>query len=106
LGAGRVGELRRWYERALAAPGALSSSERAEALAGLGITFVYTDTPDPARTALTDLPRALLASAGVMHLGRDGRKEKLRATSARMPESSAFLNPEAARIFALEHRPR
>ena len=41
-----------------------------------------------------------------MHLGRNGRKEKLRATSARMPESSAFLNPEAARICALEHRPR
>ena len=54
LGAGRVAELRRWYERALADPGALSSSERAEALAGLGITLAYTDTHDPAREALTE----------------------------------------------------
>jgi hypothetical protein len=54
LGAGRVAELRRWYERALADPGALSSSERAEALAGLGITLAYTDTPDPPREALTE----------------------------------------------------
>jgi non-specific serine/threonine protein kinase len=54
LGAGRVGELRHWYERALADPGALSSAERADALAGLGITLAYTDTPDPARTALTE----------------------------------------------------
>jgi len=53
-GAGRVAELRRWYERALADPGALSSSERAEALAGLGITLAYTDTHDPAREALTE----------------------------------------------------
>ncbi|MBV8217950.1 MAG: tetratricopeptide repeat protein, partial [Solirubrobacterales bacterium] len=54
LGAGRVGELRRWYEHALANPGALSPSERAGALTGLGITLAYSDTPDPARTALTE----------------------------------------------------
>jgi predicted ATPase len=54
LGAGRVTELRRWYERALVDPGALSSGERADALAGLGITLAYTDTPDPARKALTE----------------------------------------------------
>ena len=54
LGAGRNPELRRWYERALADPGALSSDERADALAGFGHTLVYSDTPDPARTALTE----------------------------------------------------
>jgi tetratricopeptide (TPR) repeat protein len=54
LGAGRNSELRRWYESALADPSALSSGQRAEALAGYGHTLVYTDTPDPARTALTE----------------------------------------------------
>ncbi len=54
LGAGRNGELRRWYERALADPRVFSSSQRADALAGFGHTLVYTDTPDPARTALTE----------------------------------------------------
>lgn len=54
LGAGRIGELRRWYEHALADPGALSPGERADALAGLGITLAYSDTPDPARTALRE----------------------------------------------------
>ena len=54
LGAGRNHELRRWYERALADPGALSSDERADALAGFGHTLVYSDTPHPARTALTE----------------------------------------------------
>ena len=54
LGAGRNSELRRWYERALADPSVFSPSQRADALAGLGITLVYTDTPAPARTALTE----------------------------------------------------
>jgi predicted ATPase/DNA-binding SARP family transcriptional activator len=53
LGAGRVAELRRWYERVLADPGGLSSGQHADALAGLGITLAYSDTPEPARTALT-----------------------------------------------------
>ncbi|HXN61867.1 MAG TPA: tetratricopeptide repeat protein, partial [Acidimicrobiales bacterium] len=54
LGAGRNRELRRWYERALADPSVFSPSQRADVLAGLGITLVYTDTPAPARTALTE----------------------------------------------------
>lgn len=54
LGAGRNSELRRWYERALADPAALSPGERADALAGFGITLAYSDTPEPARTALTE----------------------------------------------------
>ena len=36
LGAGRIRELERWYERALADPTALSPGDRAKALAGLG----------------------------------------------------------------------
>jgi predicted ATPase len=63
LGAGRNGELRRWYERALADPGALSSDERADALAGFGHTLVYSESPDPARTALTEA-LALYRAAG------------------------------------------
>ena len=54
LGAGRNGELRGWYEEALADPGELSPSERADALAGFGHTLAYTDTPKPARAALTE----------------------------------------------------
>ena len=54
LGAGRVAELRRWYEGALADPGGLSSGQRADALAGLGIALAYSDTPEPARTALAE----------------------------------------------------
>ena len=53
LGVGRNSELRHWYERALAGPVELSSSERADALAGLGHTLAYADTPDPARRVLT-----------------------------------------------------
>ena len=54
LGAGRNSELRRWYERALADPDALLPGQRADALAGFGITLAYSDTPEPARTALTE----------------------------------------------------
>ena len=54
LGAGRNRELRRWYEAARADPGGLSLRHRADALAGLGITLAYSDTPEPARTALTE----------------------------------------------------
>ena len=54
LGAGRNGELRRWYERALADPDALSPGQRADALAGFGFTLAYSEASDPARTALTE----------------------------------------------------
>jgi predicted ATPase/DNA-binding SARP family transcriptional activator len=54
LGAGRNSELRHWYERALADPAALSSSERADALTGHGYTLVYSDDPERARPALTE----------------------------------------------------
>jgi predicted ATPase/DNA-binding SARP family transcriptional activator len=54
LGAGRLSELKGWYERALADPGTLASVERADALVGYGITLAYSDTPDPARTTLTE----------------------------------------------------
>jgi non-specific serine/threonine protein kinase len=54
LGAGRNGELRRWYERALAEPDALSSGQRADALAGFGLTLVYSEDIDPARAAFVE----------------------------------------------------
>ena len=54
LGAGRNSELRRWYERALADPDALSPGQRAYALAGFGITLAYSEDLDPARTALIE----------------------------------------------------
>jgi predicted ATPase/class 3 adenylate cyclase len=54
LGAGRIRELARWYERALADPDALAPAERADALAGLGMTLEFEESLDPARAALTD----------------------------------------------------
>ena len=54
LRAGRLSELRRWYELALADPGMLASVERADALAGYGIALAYSDNPDPARITLTE----------------------------------------------------
>lgn len=54
LGAGRNAELRGWYERALGNPVALSSLQRADALAGLGHALAYSETLEPARTALTE----------------------------------------------------
>jgi tetratricopeptide (TPR) repeat protein len=54
LAVGRLSELRPWYERALADQGELSSRQRADTLAGFGIALAYSDTPDPARTALTE----------------------------------------------------
>jgi predicted ATPase/DNA-binding SARP family transcriptional activator len=54
LGAGRNSELRRWYERALADPDALARGQRADALAGFGITLAYSEELAPARTAFIE----------------------------------------------------
>jgi predicted ATPase/DNA-binding SARP family transcriptional activator len=54
LGAGRIRELERWYERALADPTALSPGDRAKALAGLGSALVFLERIDQARTALIE----------------------------------------------------
>ncbi len=60
LGAGRIRELERWYERALADPTALSPGDRAEALAGLGRALVFLERLDQARAALMEAPSTLL----------------------------------------------
>src|SRR5579862_5999957 len=52
LGAGRIRELERWYERALVDPTALSPGDRAKALAGHGSALVFLERLDPARVAL------------------------------------------------------
>ena len=54
LGAGRIRELERWYERALADPTAMSSRDRARALTGLGYALVYLERLEQARTALIE----------------------------------------------------
>src|ERR1700722_3685168 len=54
LGAGRIRELERWYERAPAAPAALSPGDRAKALAGLGNALVFLERVEQARTALIE----------------------------------------------------
>ena len=54
LGDGRIRELERWYERALAAPTALSPGDRAKALAGLGEALVFLERIDQARSALIE----------------------------------------------------
>jgi predicted ATPase/DNA-binding SARP family transcriptional activator len=54
LGAGRIRELERWYQRALADPTALSPEDRAKALAGLGSALTYLERLDQARTALIE----------------------------------------------------
>jgi tetratricopeptide (TPR) repeat protein len=63
LAAGRVGELARWYERALADPDALAPGDRADALAGLGLTLEFEENVVPARRALTEA-LALYQQAG------------------------------------------
>jgi predicted ATPase/class 3 adenylate cyclase len=63
LAVGRIGELARWYERALADPDALAPADRADALAGLGLTLEFEENVDPARTALTEA-LALYRQAG------------------------------------------
>ena len=54
LGAGRIRELERWYERALADPTALSPGDRAKALAGLGYALVFLERLEQARAALIE----------------------------------------------------
>jgi predicted ATPase/DNA-binding SARP family transcriptional activator len=54
LGAGRLRELERWYERTLADPTALLPRDRAKALAGLGHTLVFLERLEPARAALIE----------------------------------------------------
>ncbi len=54
LGAGRIRELERWYERALAGPTTLSPGDRAKALAGLGHALVFLERLEQARAALTE----------------------------------------------------
>jgi predicted ATPase/DNA-binding SARP family transcriptional activator len=54
LGAGRIRELERWYERALADPTALSPGDRAKALAGLGGALVFLERLEQARAALME----------------------------------------------------
>ena len=54
LGAGRIRELERWYERALADPTALSPGDRAKALAGLGSALVFLERLEQARAALME----------------------------------------------------
>lgn len=54
LGAGRIGELARWYERALADPDALAAGDRADVLAGLGLACEFEENLDSARAALTE----------------------------------------------------
>jgi predicted ATPase/class 3 adenylate cyclase len=63
LGAGRIGELARWYERALAGPEVLAPGDRADALAGRGMTLEFEENLDPAREALTQA-LALYEQAG------------------------------------------
>jgi predicted ATPase/DNA-binding SARP family transcriptional activator len=54
LGAGRLRELERWYELALADPSSLSPEGRAKALAGLGNALVFLERPEQARAALIE----------------------------------------------------
>jgi predicted ATPase/DNA-binding SARP family transcriptional activator len=54
LGAGRIRELERWYERALTEPTALSPGDRAKALTGLGQALVFLERLEPARAALIE----------------------------------------------------
>jgi predicted ATPase/DNA-binding SARP family transcriptional activator len=54
LGAGRIRELERWYERALADPSALSRGDRAKALAGLGRALVFLERLEQAQPALRE----------------------------------------------------
>jgi predicted ATPase/class 3 adenylate cyclase len=63
LAVGRIGELSQWYERALADPDALAPGDRADALAGLGMTLEFEQNLGPARTALTEA-LALYEQAG------------------------------------------
>jgi non-specific serine/threonine protein kinase len=54
LADGRIRELTRWYERALADRTALSPEDRAKALAGLGRALVFLERVDQARAPLME----------------------------------------------------
>jgi non-specific serine/threonine protein kinase len=54
LAVGRIGELARWYERALADARALAPAARADALAGLGRALEFEENVEAARRALTE----------------------------------------------------
>ena len=54
LGAGRIRELERWYERALADPTALPQGDRAKALAGLGRALVFLERHEQGRASLIE----------------------------------------------------
>jgi predicted ATPase/DNA-binding SARP family transcriptional activator len=66
LGDGRLRDLERWYERALADPTALSLGDRANALAGLGHVLVFLERLEQARAALIEA-LALYRDAGDEH---------------------------------------
>ena len=99
LGAGRIRELMRWYERALADPTALSSGDRAKALAGLGGALVFLERLEQARAALIEA-LALYRDAGdergeTLVLLRLGAAELI----AGAPESSLAWAEQALSIY-------
>ena len=99
LGAGRIRELERWYERALADPTALSPADRAKALAGLGSALVFLERLEQARAALIEA-LTLYRNAGdergeTLVLLRLGAAEFI----AGAPESSLGWAEQALRIY-------
>jgi tetratricopeptide (TPR) repeat protein len=97
LGAGRLRELERWYERALAAPTALLTRDRAKALAGLGHALVFLERLEPARAALIEA-LTLYRDAG------DERGETLVLLSLGAAEFIAGA-PESALVWAEQALP-
>jgi len=99
LGAGRIRELERWYERALADPTALAPGFRAKALAGLGHALVFLERLEPARAALIEA-LTLYRDAGdergeTVVLLRLGAAESI----AGAPESSLAWAEQALSIY-------
>ena len=99
LGAGRIRELERWYERALADPTALSPGDRARALGGLGFALLFLERLEQARAALIEA-LALYRNAGdergeTLVLLRLGAAEFI----AGAPESSLAWAEQALRIY-------
>ncbi len=97
LGDGRLRELQRWYERALADPAALSPGDRAKALAGLGHALVFLERLEQARAALTEA-LALYRDAG------DERGETVVLLSLSAAESIAGA-PESSLAWAEQALP-
>ncbi len=99
LGAGRIREVERWYERALADPSALSPEDRARALAGLGRALVFLERLEQARPALSEA-LALYRDAGdergeTLVLLRLGAAEFI----AGAPERTLALAEQALAIY-------